>query len=303
VTSEPLAQDVRDHVLERVERFNAVWSRFRPDSVVAEIAAAENGGVFAFPAEAVTLFELFDRLSAATDGAVDPLVGRQLELLGYDSAYSLMPAPEDLRRQAVHQRPTWAADVVREGGTLVTRRPLVVDVGAAGKGLLVDLIAVLLEATGAAEFVIDASGDLRHRGASAVRVGLEHPLDPRSVIGVVELQNGSFVRVCHEPAGLGRRAAPRARRPDRGAGEGRAGHLGPRRRRGHRRRPRDSAVQHGPPATGAELPVFPRPSVRRRTGREVGPIPGRAVHPTRSTGQPMTTGPRAARRAVGPRAR
>jgi thiamine biosynthesis lipoprotein len=179
-------------VLERVERFDAVWSRFRPDSVVAEIAAAENGGVFAFPAEAVTLFELFDRLSAATAGAVDPLVGRQLELLGYDSTYSLVPAPEDIRQRAVQQRPDWAADVVREGATLVTRRPLVVDVGAAGKGLLVDLIAVLLEESGVAEFVIDASGDLRHRGASAVRIGLEHPLDPRSVIGVVELQNGSL---------------------------------------------------------------------------------------------------------------
>ena len=50
------------------------------------------------------MFDLYDRLVAATNGAVDPLVGRQLELLGYDPAYSLTPAPDSDRPLAAPGR-------------------------------------------------------------------------------------------------------------------------------------------------------------------------------------------------------
>ena len=53
-------------------------------------------GRFEFPEDSVALFDLYDRLVTATDGAVDPLVGRQLELLGYDPTYS-SPRPDAVR--------------------------------------------------------------------------------------------------------------------------------------------------------------------------------------------------------------
>src|SRR4029450_3058415 len=54
---------------------------------------------------------------------------------------------------------------------------------------LVDLISTILQQAGVAEFVVDAGGDLRHRGEHGIRGGLEHPLDPRLVIRVANLQN------------------------------------------------------------------------------------------------------------------
>jgi thiamine biosynthesis lipoprotein len=154
--------------------------------------AATDGGEFAFPLDAVDIFELYDRLVAATDGAVDPLVGRQLELLGYDAAYSLVPAAPQAREMWTRHRPTWRRDVERDGSVLITRRPLVIDVGAAGKGALVDVVAKLLDAAGVEDFLVDASGDLRHRGSRVLRIGLEHPHDPRLVVGVVELRDGAL---------------------------------------------------------------------------------------------------------------
>jgi thiamine biosynthesis lipoprotein len=56
---------------------------------------------------------------------------------------------------------------------------------------LVDIIAEILESNEIDTYVIDASGDIRHRGA-AQTVGLEDPLDPSRVIGIVELQNASL---------------------------------------------------------------------------------------------------------------
>ena len=189
-TDEPLRGEVRDRILDRIRRFDRTYSRFRPDSLVAQVAAAPAGGRFEFPEDSVALFDLYDRLVAATDGAVDPLVGRQLELLGYDPTYSLTPAPDAVRaRERARARPTWAADIVRDGATLITRRPLVIDVGAAGKGYLVDIISAIVQHAGVARFVVDAGGDLRHGGEHGIRVGLEHPLDPRLVIGVANLQS------------------------------------------------------------------------------------------------------------------
>jgi FAD:protein FMN transferase len=182
--------EVRDRIRDRIQEFDRTYSRFRPDSLVSQVAAAPAGGRFEFPEDSLALFDLYDRLVAATGGAVDPLVGRQLELLGYDPTYSLTPAPAATRAaERARGRPTWAADIVRDGVTLITRRPLVIDVGAAGKGYLVDLVSAILEQAGVAGFVVDAGGDLRHRGEHGIRVGLEHPLDPRLVIGLANLQN------------------------------------------------------------------------------------------------------------------
>lgn len=188
-SEESLSSDLRDHILDRIRRFDTTYSRFRPDSLVSQISIAPDGGRFRFPEDSLALFDLYDHLHAATQGAVDPLVGRQLELLGYDAMYSLVPAPDAVwAEERARGRATWAADVVRDGTTLVTRRPLVIDAGAAGKGYLVDIVSAILQEAGIARFVVDAGGDLLHTGRHGIRVGLEHPFDARRVIGVARLE-------------------------------------------------------------------------------------------------------------------
>ncbi|WOS64402.1 FAD:protein FMN transferase [Sinorhizobium fredii] len=190
-TPAPVGAEIRRRVLELVDRFDSVYSRFRDGSLITRIAEAENGGTFEFPPEAAAMFDLYDQLHEATDGAVDPLIGRDLELLGYDREYSLIPALSEIATYAI-RRPRWDRDVVREGGTIVTRRPLVIDLGAVGKGCLVDLTARLLEIDGVEDFVVDGSGDMLHRGDKVLDVGLEHPLDPTMVVGVARLRNASL---------------------------------------------------------------------------------------------------------------
>jgi len=88
-TSEPLGRMLQERVLDRIRQFDATYSRFRPDSLVSQARIAPAGSRFVFPDDCVPLFDLYDRLHAATAGAVDPLIGRDLELLGYDPTYSL----------------------------------------------------------------------------------------------------------------------------------------------------------------------------------------------------------------------
>jgi len=175
----PLPAPLRTRLLDRVEGFDAAWSRFRADSLVAEMA--RKPGRYRFPDEAAPLGRLYSALYGLTGGAMTPLIGGSLERLGYDAAYSLRPAGPPL------PAPAWES-VLRWSGTDVTAgAPVVLDIGAAGKGLLVDLLADELEAAGAGSFIIDASGDLLVRGPIPIRVALEHPYNPAQAIGVVEL--------------------------------------------------------------------------------------------------------------------
>ena len=182
--AEPLATDAVQAVLDRCDEFDRTWSRFRVDSLVQRLATA--AGRVVLPPESVGLQELYRRLYEATDGAMNPLVGRALEQHGYDGAYSLRPAA------SVAPVPRWEEAISWEERILEAVRPVVLDVGAAGKGLLVDLVAATLEQRGIPDATIDASGDIRHRGGRPLRIALEHPRDPSRAIGVATLESGAL---------------------------------------------------------------------------------------------------------------
>ncbi len=90
-----------------------------------------------------------------------PLIGGSLEQLGYDAGYSLQP------RGAAAPPPAWDDVLEWRGTQLRTTAPVVLDIGAAGKGQLVDLLAGMLRAHGVTDFFIDASGDLLNAGEHA----------------------------------------------------------------------------------------------------------------------------------------
>lgn len=175
---EPLAADVQAEVLACVEEFDRTWSRFRPDSVVSQMA--ERAGVWPISNEIEILFDWYDELFSATDAAVNPLIGNALAGLGYDADYTLQhsgqPAaiPDWMLFDWADQR-------------ISTREPVLLDIGAAGKGLLVDLVQEVV-GDHTRQFSIDASGDIFHNDAP-IRVALEHPLNPTMAIGVAMLHD------------------------------------------------------------------------------------------------------------------
>jgi thiamine biosynthesis lipoprotein len=183
-TASPLPPEVASAVSARIDKFDKVYSRFRADSLVAQIARLP--GTFTFPPDADALFELYRVLYGATDGAITPLVGRALENLGYDAHYSLVARGDGI------PTPSWDEAMSWHDGALTTVSPAVIDVGAAGKGYLADLVGEVLRVAGITDFIVDGSGDIVHAGSNTLRIGLEHPLDPTKAIGIASLSNGSL---------------------------------------------------------------------------------------------------------------
>ncbi|WP_314650902.1 FAD:protein FMN transferase [uncultured Microbacterium sp.] len=177
-TDTDLPAPTRTAVAALIDDFDRTWSRFRDDSAVARLA--RDGGRLA-SADAGPMLDAYRELAAVTGGAVNPLIGDSLAALGYDARYSLVageavPAPVDWE-QALR----WT----RDGATL--QAPATIDVGALGKGRLVDLVlAALGDIPGGV--VVDAGGDLAVRGRP-VRVGLEHPFDTTRAIGVATIRD------------------------------------------------------------------------------------------------------------------
>jgi thiamine biosynthesis lipoprotein len=181
-TPEPLSGDDRGEVAAVIEAFDREWSRFRDDSVVSRLARDPRR--VRAPADTVPMLDVLADLAEATGGAVNPLVGGVLARRGYDEALSLVdggpvPAPDPKGSLS------WSSE------ELVLRRPAVIDVGAVGKGRLVDLVVELLRARLAEGFVVDAGGDIRASGRT-VRVGLEHPFDSRRAIGVAVIDDAAI---------------------------------------------------------------------------------------------------------------
>ncbi len=186
-TPEPLDERVRNAVRARIDAYDAAWSRFRDDSLVARIA--REPGSWTLPAEAGPLLELYRLLYDATGGRMSPLVGASLDRLGYGAGMTLVPGGPAL--PAV----PWEDAIAWDGTVLSAPRPVSIDVGAAGKGQLCDLVGEVLHEHGVDEFVVDASGDLlRHaaRDSGTIRVALAHPADPTLAVGVAELGDGAI---------------------------------------------------------------------------------------------------------------
>jgi thiamine biosynthesis lipoprotein len=181
----------RDHVPDsvvqavtsRIAQFDKHYSRFRGDSLVAHMAA--KAGDYSLPADAKPMLDLYRSLYDITGGAVTPLIGQTLADAGYDARYSLQP-------KKLTPPPAWDDVLVYDFPHLQLKQPALLDFGACGKGYLVDIVAGVLETHGITAFLVNAGGDMTHRGGVPVRIGLEHPDNPHLAIGTLDLQNASL---------------------------------------------------------------------------------------------------------------
>lgn len=177
---------VKSSVAERIETFDKTYSRFREDSLVQQWRTP---GTYAMPKDGYVLFKFYHDLHSLTDGAVTPLIGAAMENAGYDSSYSFSP-------RALSDTPAWNEALHFTRTQLTIKQPIVLDVGAAGKGYLIDILVDLISQNPSIESIsINAGGDIRHWSrpkSEPLRIGLENPHNFKEIIGVSELENQSL---------------------------------------------------------------------------------------------------------------
>jgi thiamine biosynthesis lipoprotein len=142
-------------------RWEAVFSRFRPESELSQVNASPRPALRVSPLFARALRTALD-VARATEGLVDPTLGAALEHAGYDRDFALLRADSPLGPAV----PSRLAEVRLDGRIL--RRPpgLLLDLNGVVKALAVDEALSVLPGDG----FVSAGGDLASRGP--VDVGL-----------------------------------------------------------------------------------------------------------------------------------
>lgn len=176
------------HACEALAReFDARFSRFKSDSLVSRLST--QSGTFEVPGELVTMLRQYEDLNRLTHGKINPAIGFALHDTGYDSHYSLVP------NVVVRPVPELHAALRIEDATHITlREPVLLDLGALGKGFLIDQLYDLVYNARIQRFLIDGSGDVRYFDVEKqpIQCGLEDPRDPSRAIGVFQLSHGSL---------------------------------------------------------------------------------------------------------------
>lgn len=177
---------LKQRVAERIEAFDKTYSRFRSDSELMEWVTP---GTYPMPPDGVKLFDFYKQLYDATDGRVTPLIGTVMSEAGYDAAYSFKAKP-------LTTPPKWEDALEYNEQTIMTKLPVILDVGAAGKGYLIDIIIELITAEYSADtVVINAGGDIRHfarEQGTPVVIGLQNPFDHRQIVGTASIDHQSL---------------------------------------------------------------------------------------------------------------
>ncbi len=157
----------RRAVAEVLADVDATYSRFRADSELRVLAADAGRDRLVSPLLALALGTAL-RAARATDGAVDPTIGRAVRLLGYDDDFSRLARTGAAPVLTIGSVPGWQA-IRFDAATRHVRIPVGVelDLGATGKGLAADLAAAAaLDAMDGAGVLVSLGGDIATDGAA-----------------------------------------------------------------------------------------------------------------------------------------
>lgn len=177
-----LLQSIKD----RIAQFDSAYSRFRKDSLVASIA--RRAGRYVFPADALPMMDLYKELYILTGGLMTPLIGQVLSDAGYDAEYSLKP------KSSIASAPRWEDVIEYKHPNILTKKPVILDFGALGKGYLIDIVAGVIRDHGIKNYTVDAGGDIAYfnEASRPLHVGLEDPEDSKQIIGTANIINQSI---------------------------------------------------------------------------------------------------------------
>jgi thiamine biosynthesis lipoprotein len=178
--AESLAGKAATAVAAALDGVVARMSTYLDSSELSRFNALAAGKPLAVSRETLEVFALAREVSEATAGAFDATVAPAVDAWGFGpSGKRRVPSSGELA--ALAARIDWRAVAVdREAGTLAKARDGVrADLSGIAKGYGVDLAARSLDALGAADYMVEAGGEVRVRGRNADgrpwRIGIERP--------------------------------------------------------------------------------------------------------------------------------
>ena len=165
VTDADMLEAAREEVDRELCEIDRACSRFRADSELLDVNAASGVEMQVSPL-------LFDALrtalevAKATEGLVDPTIGRTLRLAGYDDTFSVVRSRDgSLTRPSFVRDPDWRSVVLDpESSTVRMPERVELDLGATAKALAADRAAARASASTGIGVLVSLGGDVAVAG-------------------------------------------------------------------------------------------------------------------------------------------
>jgi thiamine biosynthesis lipoprotein len=191
--SESEAARVADAAVAEVERLEALYSRFRSESLLSEInRVAAAGGSLRVDPETARLLDYADACFRTSGGLFDVTSGILRRAWRFDRAELPDPAlVRSLLERVGWQKVEWQAPVLR-----FPLAGMEIDLGGVVKEYAVDRVASLCREAGAPHALVNLGGDVGVVGprpdGSPWRIGIRHPRRPGAVIETLDLRAGAL---------------------------------------------------------------------------------------------------------------
>lgn len=194
-------------VRRELDSIDRACSRFRPDSELVQMNAF-SGRPVQVSALLMETIELAMRAAELTDGAVDPTVGRALELAGYDRDWRLLCPPRAPAAEVgeptgspevmAWRRSGWqTVSVDSRAGTVCLPKGVRLDLGATAKAWAADRAAHLAAADAGCGVLVSLGGDVAisgeaPRGGWRIRVTDDHRSGPDAPGQTISIRGGGL---------------------------------------------------------------------------------------------------------------
>src|SRR5258706_6001859 len=189
--SETIAGEWVDAAVAEVRRIERKYSRYRSDSVTAEINRCAGADPVAVDDETAALLDFGSRLHAESQGRFDLTSG--VLRRAWDFRAQRVPAPAELA--ALLPLVGWDQVQWQRPWLRLARTEMQIDFGGIGKEYAADRAATLLAERGARHGFVNLGGDVRGIGAmpggGAWRIGIQHPRRSEALIGGIDVTTGA----------------------------------------------------------------------------------------------------------------
>jgi thiamine biosynthesis lipoprotein len=188
---------IQEEIISRSKIFDSTYSRFIKSSYILQ--EFNKPGIKTVPQELYDMLSMYLTFFDATERKMTPLIGQALVDAGYDAKYSFEPkniADIPDFRETIKLLPSYQVKL---------SEPVILDVGALGKGFFVDIVSNYLKEKKCSRYIVDGSGDIVFHSDDendSIAVGLEHPFDSTKAIGKLMLKSG--LSICS--SGINRRS-------------------------------------------------------------------------------------------------
>ncbi len=190
------AQELIGKVLREFDRLHKELHAWQPSELTKVNDAIAKGQTITTTPEIADLLTEAAKLSAQSNGAFNPAIGKLIALWGFqsDEFKSTIPDAEKIRA-LVNAKPSMAD--LRIDGTKISssNREVKIDLGGYAKGYALDRAVGILKKDGAQNALINIGGNiiaLGEHGNRAWRIGIQHPRKP-SAIAAMDLYNGEAI--------------------------------------------------------------------------------------------------------------